>query len=167
MKLRLLLVAALGAGLAADAFAVNKHPMAGCGLVYNLSSDARNNKSKLWQIIAGAVNGLWFNQAFSISSGTSGCTEEGLAKAGYEKVLFVEANFRTLSKELASGQGEFASNLASVMGCKRESVPSFLSFTQTRYGRLFPSAETTPVEMLNTLETELAADPALSKACSL
>lgn len=166
MKLKIALGAVLGMLLAGNAFA-NKHPMAGCGLVYNLSSDAKTNKSKLWQIISGAVNGLWFNQAFSISSGTSGCTEEGLVKAGREKVLYVEANYRSLSKELAAGQGEFASALASVMGCKKESVPAFLSFSQARYEKLFPGADATPVQMLETLEGEIASDPTLSKSCTL
>src|SRR5882672_4493787 len=54
------------------------HPMAGCGLGYLLLSNKDNDK--VTQVLGSTTNGTFGTQTFGISSGTSGCTEDGTVK---------------------------------------------------------------------------------------
>lgn len=138
--------------------------MAGCGLGELVFKDNQNTKGV--QSTAATSNGLFYSQQFGITSGTSGCSNSN-AWVLTDRGAFIAVNYRALSRELAVGQGEYASSLASLMGCGEKSVPAFLSFVKSRYERLFPTQKGGPELMLKTLDSEIAGDAALSKACVL
>ncbi|HMX95743.1 MAG TPA: DUF3015 family protein, partial [Elusimicrobiota bacterium] len=54
------------------------HPMGGCGLGYVLFGN--NDNTPVMQILAATTNGTSANQTFGMTSGTSGCTEDGAVK---------------------------------------------------------------------------------------
>jgi hypothetical protein len=94
--------------------------MAGCGL----GSMVVQENSKWAQVGAAFLNGTGF-QTFGITFGTSNCTEDGVASAAREKDAFVEANIADIRRDLAVGQGEYLSSLASFYGCKGASAAEF------------------------------------------
>jgi hypothetical protein len=94
--------------------------MAGCGL----GSMVVENNDKWSQVAAAFLNGTGF-QTFGISFGTSNCTEDGVASASREKDAFVEANIADLRRDVAIGEGEYLSSLASFYGCEGEKVDAF------------------------------------------
>src|SRR4051812_12106459 len=93
---------ALALGLVpALALAAGNHPMAGCGLGYLLFSNKDN--TKVTQVLGATTNGTFGTQTFGISSGTSGCTEDGAVKFAKETELFAEVNLPNLRQDVARG----------------------------------------------------------------
>jgi hypothetical protein len=105
--------------------------MAGCGL----GSMVVEDNGKWSQVGAAFLNGTGM-QTFGISFGTSNCTEDGLASASREKDAFVESNFADLRRDLATGEGEYLSSLASFYGCTGSSVKAFGQGLQHESARL-------------------------------
>lgn len=163
LQSRIMPAAALVLALASGAWAGGSQNMAGCGLGSMLFKESGTGP----QILAATTNGSTYSQLFGITSGTSGCTSQGWSFAKIQRERYVAANFRSLSRELAVGKGEFASSLASVMGCKAEVLPRFLAVAKEKHTSLFPSEGSTPSGMLRTLETTIAADGALAPGCTL
>lgn len=137
--------------------AVGNHPMGGCGLGYLLLSHADN--SKINQVLGSTTNGTFGSQTFGISSGTSGCTEDGAVKMVRATEVFAEVNLDSLRSEMAAGQGEYVNTFASLLGAKDSA--QMVSFFQSEYSALFPTAQTTSAEMLSLLSQKLAAHPEL------
>ena len=81
-------------------FARGNHPMAGCGLGYLLLSNKDNEK--VTQVVGATTNGTFGSQTFGISSGTSGCTEDGAVKMARATEVFAEVNLDSLRQEMAA-----------------------------------------------------------------
>lgn len=129
------------------------HPMAGCGLGYVLFGHSDNSKI---QVFAATTNGTSGNQTFGITTGTSGCTDDGAVKFVAQAELYAEVNLKELSRDMATGGGEYLNAFSSLVGVSTTKQAEFGRFVQEKYTVLFPSAETSSVEMLNTLSRELA-----------
>ncbi|SRR5258706_9874601 len=154
-----LLAISLAAGLIPSlALARGNHPMAGCGLGYILLSNKDNDK--VTQILGATTNGTG-GQTFGISSGTSGCTEDGAVKVARATEVFADVNLASLRQEMAAGQGEYVNVFASLLGASEAARPQMVRFFQTEYQALFPSSETSSGEMLKTLVGKLASHPEL------
>src|ERR1022692_5057347 len=99
-------VIALGvlATLVVPTFALAKgnHPMAGCGLGYILLSNKDNEK--VTQVLGATTNGTFGTQTFGISSGTSGCTEDGAVKMARATEVFADVNLASLRQEMEIGR---------------------------------------------------------------
>lgn len=141
------------------AHAVGNHPMAGCGLAYLLFS--KDNNTKGIQILAGTTNNLYGTQTFGITSGTSGCTEDGKLAFNREVEVYAAINLTNLAEEMAKGEGEYVVAFASLLGATDETRPMMLKLFQDKYSVLFPSEETNSIEMLDALRLELSAHPEL------
>jgi len=129
------------------------HPMAGCGLGYVLFSHSDNQPPI--QILGATVNATGM-PTFGMTSGTSGCTEDGAVKFVKEVEVYAEINMKDLSRDMVNGQGEYLSAFARLLGVKAEKQAEFGAFVRSNYGALVPSAATTSVEMLNALADKLA-----------
>lgn len=129
------------------------HPMAGCGLGYVLFGHSDN--SQVMQILAATTNGTCGNQTFGMTTGTSGCTQDGAVKFAKEVEVFAEVNLDTLRREMAAGDGEFVRTFAALLGAEGDGIPSLVHLFQENYETLFPSADTTSGEMLASLSAVL------------
>lgn len=155
-----LVVAAAGAAAARG----GSQNMGGCGIGSLLFKDSGTGP----QILAATTNGSFYNQQFGITTGTLGCNAADDWRIGQlQRERYVAANYRSLSRELAVGKGEFASSLATVMGCQSGALPRFLTVAKTKHAALFPAEGATPSSTLRALEFAIAADDGLSSACSL
>jgi len=140
------------------ALARGNHPMAGCGLGYLLLSNKDNDK--VTQILGGITNATG-GQTFGISSGTSGCTEDGAVKLARATEVFADVNLTSLRQEMAAGEGEYVNTFADLLGANEATRPQMVRFFQSEYQTLFPTAGTSSEEMLQTLSEKLAAHPEL------
>ena len=153
-----LLAGALLSATAAQA--VGNHPMAGCGLAYQLFASGSNSTGT--QILASTTNNFYGTQTFGITSGTSGCTEDGIVAVTKEVEVFAAINLNNLSEEMAKGSGAYVTAFASLLGANEETEPVLLQLFQEKYEVLFPSVETNATQMLETLKAELAQHPELT-----
>jgi hypothetical protein len=140
------------------AMAAGNHPMAGCGLGYLLLSNKDN--SKVTQVLGATTNGTGV-QTFGISSGTSGCTEDGAVKMAKAIEVYADVNLDSLRREMALGQGEYVATFAALLGASDANQTLLVKFFQAHYSELFPTAGTTTADMLSTLTAKLAERPEL------
>jgi hypothetical protein len=139
--------------------AAGSHPMAGCGLAYLLF--AKDNNTQGIQILASTTNNLWGTQSFGITSGTSGCTQDGALAFNREVEVYAAVNLTNLAEEMAKGEGEYVVAFTSLLGANDDTRATMLRFFQDKYSVLFPSEETNSIEMLDALKAELSAHPEL------
>jgi hypothetical protein len=137
---------------ATAAWAANPDTGPGCGLGKLAWSDYSRQKSIAPQVMMATTNGTFGSQTFGITSGTSGCTNDGTIMSQYKAEIFAAANYESLSQEMAQGGGEHLASLAELMGVPEESRPEFYALAQTRYASLVASGNTTPAALVQTLQ---------------
>lgn len=128
--------------------------MAGCGLGSVLFGESENRGG---QILAGTTNGLYFNNTFGMSSGTSNCVpDQSGSTAAIKKnmEMFVAANKESLANDIAKSNGDTIIAISKIMGCK-DSVYLGAKL-QARYENIFISKESSDVSenMFNTVATD-------------
>ena len=133
--------------------------MAGCGLGYLLLSNKDN--TQVTQILGATTNGTFGSQTFGISSGTSGCTQDGAVKLARATEVFAEVNLDSLRQEMAAGQGEYVNTFASMLGATDANRTAMVRFFQSEYTHLFPTSNTSSDEMLSHLTERLSQHPEL------
>ena len=132
----------------------------GCGL----GAQIFDQKNILHQVLASTTNQIvFFNQAFGITTGTLGCTNNNKFVENEHATMFANLNFDNLSQEMAQGGGEHLASLATLLGVPAEQQPAFFAMTQEKYTTLVQSGETTPAAMLKALHEAMAEHPMLAK----
>ena len=148
---------------ATHSWAANPDTGPGCGLGKLAWSDYPHQKNIAPQVMMATTNGTFGSQTFGISSGTSGCTNDGVIMAEHKANVFVAANYDNLAQEMAQGGGEHLASLAELMGVPAENLPGFFAVAQVQYPKLIQSGERTPVAMIGLLQSGMQADPTLVK----
>ncbi len=143
--------------------AANPDTGPGCGLGKLAWADFGKQKNIGPQVLMATTNGTFGSQTFGISTGTSGCTNDGKVWAEYKVTMFAEINFDNLSQEMAQGHGEHLASLATLMGVPVDQQPAFFALTQEQYTSLIQSGETAPVAMIKALNAAMASHPALAQ----
>ena len=115
------------------------------------------------QVIAVTTNGTLGNQTFGISSGTSGCTQDGLVSSSWKTAAFIDGNMNKLALDASRGQGESLESLASLIGVKDEDSQRFNVAMQKNFTTIFSNPETTSTEVAASMKRVLAADAALAQ----
>src|ERR1044072_4393939 len=151
---------------ATNVWAVNPDNGPGCGLGKLVWSDYDHPKSIAPQVMMATTNGTSGSQTFGISSGTSGCTNDGTIMAQYKVDVFAAANYDSLSQEMARGGGEHLASLAELMGVPEENRPEFYALAQTKYASLLASGDNTPAAMVETLQSGMKTHPNLINVSS-
>ena len=163
-KLFVLAFVAVFVGIPAVAFsAPNPDTGPGCGLGKLAWMDFKNQKNIGPQVLMATTNGTFGSQTFGISTGTSGCTNDGKVWAEHKVTMFASINFEDLSQEMAQGGGEHLTSLATLMGVPAEHQAEFFVMTQEKYTSLIQSGETSPVAVVKALHDAMAKHPVLAK----
>lgn len=163
-KLLALAFVAVFVGIPAVAFsAPNPDTGPGCGLGKLAWSDFKNQKNIAPQVLMATTNGTFGSQTFGISTGTSGCSNDGKVWAEHKVTMFASINFEDLSQEMAQGRGEHLASLATLMGVPAEHQAEFFAMTQEKYTSLIQSGETSPVAVVKALHDAMAKHPVLAK----
>ena len=135
----------------------------GCGLGKLAWQNYPHQKTIGVQTMEATTNGLMGNQTFGISSGTSGCTNDGKFWAQEKVNVFAALNFENLAQDMAQGQGEHLASLATLMGIPADQQPAFFAMTQEKYASLVKAGETSPVALVKALNEAVATHPVLAK----
>ncbi len=162
-KVLLLAVAILFGSQAGLAMAANPDTGPGCGLGKLAWSDYKGQKEIAPQVLMVTTNGTGMN-TFAISSGTSGCTNDGKIMGEHKTTVFASLNFDALTAEMAQGQGEHLASLATLMGVPAERQGEFFAMAQERYTSLVQAGETSPVALVKSLNDAIAGHPVLAQA---
>lgn len=136
----------------------------GCGLGKLAWAGTRGNNKIVHQTLAATTNGTFGTQTFGITSGTSGCTNDGFVMHDQRVSVFASVNFENLKQDMAQGRGEHLSSLAQLMEIPAEQQGAFFALTQEKHAVLFASEATTSTEMLMALNRELSSHPVMSQA---
>lgn len=147
---------------AAGAYAATVETGPGCGLGAQMWADSAAKKHILQQSMIATTNQTGM-QTFAITSGTSGCTNDGVVVQNEKVNVFAGVNFDNLSQEMAQGQGEHLTSLATLMGVPAEHQAEFFSLAQENYTGLLRSHEANSVSMMNGLYHAMAEHPVLAK----
>ncbi len=164
-KVIMLSVAALFCMQAGLAMATNPDTGPGCGLGKILWADNTHQKNIAPQVMMATTNGTGMN-TFAISSGTSGCTNDGRIMAEHKVTIFTANNFENLSQEMAQGRGEHLASLATLMGLPDTHQAEFFAMTQERYTSLVKTGEASPVAMVKAINDAIATHPVFAKGSS-
>lgn len=129
---------------------------AGCGIGGMLIK----SNTKLMQLFAMTTNHtIFFNQAFGITFGTSGCSASGLVQNDKQIQYFVEVNQEDLMREMAEGRGEKLSTLAALNGCmSQEQITAFNSRAQSNFKTIVPASKTTAIDFVNNMKSSAIAN---------
>jgi hypothetical protein len=113
------------------------------------------------QVLAVTTNGTFGNQTFGITSGTSGCTQDGAVKSNWKTALFIDGNKDALARDMSVGSGETLDSLAHLMGVQAQDRAAFNRAARENMARIF-SNDATP-EIMAALRQVLADDAQLSR----
>jgi hypothetical protein len=148
---------------ATTVFGANPDTGPGCGLGKLAWSDYGHQKSIAPQVMMATTNGTFGSQTFGISSGTSGCTNDGTIMSQEKVNVFAAINFENLSQEMARGGGEHLASLAQLMNIPEAQRPEFYTLAKANYANFLQSGETTPAAMLKALNNAMTAHPTFAK----
>jgi Protein of unknown function (DUF3015) len=161
-KVIMLSVAVLVGMQAGLAMATNPDTGPGCGLGKILWADNTHQKNIAPQVLMAITNGTGMN-TFAISSGTSGCTNDGKVMAEHKATVFTAANFENLSQDMAQGRGEHLASLAILMGVPANHQGEFFAMTQNQYTAIIRDGEASPVAMVKAINDAIASHPVLAQ----
>jgi len=131
----------------------------GCGLGTQLWE---GEKGLVPKVLGATTNGTFGNQTFGITTGTLGCSQEGVITADARLRMFAGANLDNLARDMAQGQGETLDTFAGLMNVREADKAHFFQFTKAHFPELFADDDATAGEMLASLNRLLAQDPTLS-----
>ena len=113
------------------------------------------------QVLAVTTNGTFGNQTFGITSGTSGCTQDGTVKSSWKTALFIDGNKQQLARDMSVGSGETLDSLALLMGVEAQDRDAFNRAAKANFARIFVN-DATP-QIVAALRQVLAQDAQLSR----
>ena len=115
------------------------------------------------QVLAVTTNGTSGNQTFGITSGTSGCTQDGVVKSSWKTAMFIDGNKPKLARDMSTGGGETLASLAKLMGVQDKDKAAFYHATKQNFARIFASDNATTDQVVASLKQVLAADSQLAQ----
>ncbi|MFZ0256510.1 MAG: DUF3015 domain-containing protein [Gammaproteobacteria bacterium] len=115
------------------------------------------------QVVAVTTNGTFGNQTFGISSGTLGCTQDGVIKPPAEVRMLLLSNLDNLARDVARGEGETIESLAHLMAIEESDKKHFFTTLQANFGRIFPNANVTADEVFISMRAVMTEDTLLNR----
>lgn len=134
----------------------------GCGLGKLAWMDYESPKQIAPQVMMATTNATFGSQTFGISSGTSGCSNDGVIMKN-KHINIASHAFDRLAEEMAQGNGEHLASLATLLGVPEEAQPAFFALVQERYQSVVGTDEATAVVLLKVLQTAMAERPELAR----
>lgn len=151
------LIAAVLSAVPAIALADN---VGGCGWGAKLFD---GDKGMVPQVLAVTTNGTSGNQTFGISSGTSGCTQDGAVKSNWKTAMFIDGNKERLARDMSAGDGETLDSLAHLIGVRDEHRAAFNRVIQENLSRIFPSDKAATEQIVVALKQVLSSERDLAQ----
>lgn len=118
------------------------------------------------QVLAVTTNGTSGNQTFGITSGTSGCSQDGVVASSWKTAAYVGENMNKLALDMSRGEGESLRSLASLMGVQPEDNARFNATLKGNFAQVFSTLQVSSEQVVSNIRDVLAADPELAKYSS-
>jgi hypothetical protein len=115
------------------------------------------------QVLAVTTNGTSGNQTFGITSGTSGCTQDGAVRSTWRTAMFIDGNKERLARDMSVGGGEALDSLAHLLGVDAADRTAFNRVARENMQRIFPSENAGTEQIVSALRQALAADAQLAR----
>jgi hypothetical protein len=115
------------------------------------------------QVLGATTNGTLGNQTFGITSGTSGCTQDGVVKSTWKTAMFIDGNKTKLARDMSMGSGEALESLAKLIGVQEQHKAAFFQATKDNFARIFSSDSVTTDQVAASLKQVLAANSELAQ----
>ena len=154
---KLLAVTAVAAALPLSAMADN---VGSCGWGSKLF-DGQSGTAP--QVLAMTTNGFMGNNTFGVTSGTSGCTQDGAVKSSWKTALFIDGNKDKLARDMSVGGGEALDSLAHLLGVTEQDRAAFDRAAKNNVGRIFASEKAETLDIMVALRQVLADDAQLAR----
>lgn len=152
-----LLASALIVACVAPAFAQNQN-VGKCGWGSKLFDGQRGIAP---QVLAVTTNGTSGNQTFAITSGTSGCTQDGVVRSNWKTAAYIDSNMTKLAKDMSRGEGESLESLASVIGVKESDNAVFKTAMKENFDSIFSNSDVDSDSVYTSIKNVLASNTAL------
>jgi hypothetical protein len=115
------------------------------------------------QVLAVTTNGTSGNQTFGITTGTSGCTQDGAVRSTWKTAMFIDGNKERLARDMSVGSGEALDSLAHLLGVDAADRDAFNRVTRENMQSIFPSDNAGTEQIVSGLRQALAADAKLAR----
>lgn len=155
-----LLAVALVAAFPAAAMAAGENNIGSCGWGSKVFEGQRGLAP---QVLGATTNYTFGNQTFAITTGTSGCTQDGAVSSNWKTAMFIDGNKQKLARDMSVGSGETLDSLAHLMGVQAEDRAAFDQVAKQNVARIFPSESASTLDIVVALRDVLAADARLAR----
>ncbi len=152
------LLISLAVLLPASAFAAANN-VGSCGLG---SKVFEGQKGIAPQVLAVTTNGTFGNQTFGITSGTLGCSQDGVVTSAWKTAMGIDRNKAQVARDAASGQGETLDALAALLKIDAQDKAAFVSLAKARHSDIFASVDSAD-SIATQLKAALQSDARLAK----
>jgi hypothetical protein len=104
-------------------------------------------------------------ETFSVTTGTSGCSNSGFTQATPEEIYYANANHQEIISEMANGGGEIITGFAHTLGCNDVATQHFLQISKKNYSRIVPESKVSPIQVLKNIKNQINSDAVLRQGC--
>ncbi len=111
--------------------------------------------------LATSINGTSGNKTFGMTSGTNGCSTDGVLT--YGGVSMIGSIMDEFSQDVAMGHGEALNAVAVLIGVAPEDRQTFAEVTHENFSVIFPSEDVTAKEVMASIDSVMKADSRLAK----
>lgn len=115
------------------------------------------------QVLGATTNGTFGNQTFGITSGTSGCTQDGAVRSTWKTAMFIDGNKETLARDMSVGSGEALDSLAHLLGVDAADRAAFNRIARDNMQRIFPRDNAETEQVVAALREVLMSDAKLAR----
>jgi hypothetical protein len=139
--------------VAGSAFAAGQaRSNTGCGLGTMLFKNNADDKVLL-QTFQATTNGIYGNQTFGITTGTSECNQPKDFASNPRLNEFMVANMDNLARDIAQGRGETLDAFAELVGVPVEKRPEFYTQLQAGFAKIFTSPGVQMASVMDNIST--------------
>jgi hypothetical protein len=115
------------------------------------------------QVLGATTNGTSGNQTFGITSGTSGCTQDGVVSSSWKTAMFIDGNKSKLARDMSTGSGETLESLANLIGVQEKDKAAFFRTTKDNLALIFPSENPTTDQVVASLKQVISSNEQLAQ----
>ena len=113
------------------------------------------------QVLASTTNGT-YTQTFGITSGTAGCTQDGVVTYNSKTAMYIDGNKAKLAMDMSKGSGESLESLAQLIGVSDADKVAFYRVTKENFAKIFVGEQASAEQVALGLKQVLAADTSLA-----
>jgi len=159
MKKLITIVSLVSAVAAFPTLALAADNVGGCGVG---SMIFKGQKGIAPQVLAISTNGITLNQSFGITTGTLGCTQDGMVTSNMKTAMFIDSNKAQLARDMSVGGGESLASLSHLLGIEAKDQTAFNRLAKDNVTRIFTTESVATDQVVTSLREVLASDATLS-----